>query len=300
LLQLLEDEKDKNSTWKEEQEDLLYRLEAAESRIQDLERENADLEKAAEETSWSECRQTLIKQTSEGQTKITELLEAAAEYQSDLLQLEQEKTRLEIENQKLREDMEGGSNWERQEISLKLSLAEKQNRLLELSAENESLIAMCNKQQSALQDAQAEIESLAKQAEAVSWAEEREALLLALDEEIDKRASWEEEKSALEQQVASMTEEISSLKTENASLSASTDEVSWAKEREELCRALEEEKEKLSSWKEETEALEEENKSLKWVFHVCKEKDMTIQDKEEAIEQLNEKLEALESAVSPL
>lgn len=297
LLQMLEEEKDKVSTWKEEQEELLHSLQDADRKINLLEAERDELHKAADETAWSEYRQALLQQTSEDKERIIALTEALDLSQNETWELQNQKSTLEEENRKLKEELAGGPAWEMQEVTLKLKVAEKQNRILELAAENESLTATVEQQQTLLEETQAEVEVLRKEVEEVSWAEERQALMQALEEEIDKGSTWEEERTALEQQLSAAMEENTALKTENADLSASFDELAWVKEREELCRALEEEKEKLSCWTEEMEALEEENKELKWVFHESKEKDLVIRDKEDAIESLNQQLENLQSRV---
>ena len=294
---MLEDEKDKVSTWKEEQEELHQQLKVAGEKISVLEQENDALQKATEETSWFEYRNSLLLQAQMDQATIKELTEACASCESALHELEKEKAALLDENLRLKEESAGGSAWEKEKLSLKLTLAEKQNRVLELTSENDELHNHVEDVQTRLEEAQTEIEALTKQVDEVAWAEDRRALMQALEQEIDKRPMWEEERSSLEQQLAHLTEDIASLKAENATLNAACDEVLWAKEREELCRALEEEKEKLSSWTEEIEALEEENKELKWVFHETKEKNLVIRDKEEAIEHLNEQLENLQSRV---
>lgn len=297
LLQMLEDEKDKVSTWKEEEEELQNQLKAANDAIQELKQERDELQKALEETSWSHVRESLIQQSSQDREKLKILQEEWEQQEVHRRQLESENIFLITENERLKEELAGGSSWEKKELSLKLSLAEKQNRILELIDENATLTSTVQDQLARLEESQAEIEALSKQVESVSWAEEKALLMQELEEQIDKGSTWEEERTSLEQQLAITMEENASLKAENAQLSTSFDEVSWAKEREELCRALEEEKEKLSSWTEEIEALEEENKELKWVFHESKEKDIVIRDKEEAIEQLNKDLELIQSNV---
>lgn len=297
LLQSLEEEKDKVSTWHEEIEDLEGQLKTSQEIIKELKQQKHELQRAVDETCWAQDRQELLKSvTCHGQelTELTGELQERTQQKQDLQNLNKN---LQKELESLKQKLEDDSGWKRQELSLKLDIAEKQNRILELNSTLNLTQESLRTQEQYLTESQTELESLRQQIQEVHWADEKQQLLQALEEEIEKRSSWEEDKTTLENQITSLTDDLANLKAENSSLEASMDQISWIKEKQELCEALEEEKEKLSSWREEMEALEEENKELKRVFHDSKDRDLIIQHKDEALDAKIAQIQALEAKI---
>eukprot|EP00210_Caulerpa_lentillifera_P008198 g7828.t1 len=293
LIQVLEEEKEKVSTWHEEVEYLEQQLKTAQQTIEELKTQKHELQRAVDETSWAKDRLELIQSLNKQQESLNEVTGELKDKIEELREAWKSNEKLQSEINHLTQRLDDNSSWNRQELSFKLDIAEKQNRILDLTSVLDTTQRKLSGTEQCLTDCQSEMEALRGQLDEVSWADEKQQLLQALEQEIEKHSSWEEDQVALENQVATLTEEAANLKAENSSLLASIEEVSWIKEKQELCEALEEEKEKFSSWREEMEALEEENKELKHVFHESKERDIIIQHKDEALSALTAQIETL-------